>query len=336
MTKLFHTICIVAIMIITSCEHKDLCYHHTHMTTVRVEFDWSKAPDATPEGMCVFFYPMEGEDAPMRRIDFTGSTGGEIDIQKGRYCVQCYNNDTEAVLFWGTSEYVTHRGYTREGSVFESLFGSTAIYAPRAEEAEDERVVISPDMMWGCSSVDIEVTEKGVTYLCQKLPDNDKGIANTVTKDERVITLTPVELVCTYTYEIRKVKNLQYVTQMCGTLSGMSPSLLFSSEELDRECVTIPFNGFVSDETTIAGRFLVFGYHEENEGPNKLLLYVWFADGSKYYYVFDATDQVHGAPDKHHVHISLEGLDFPQPTDIESEFNPSVDGWLEIEDDIMM
>ncbi len=336
MKKVFHAICIIAIMVITSCKHKDLCYHHAHMTTVRIEFDWSKAPDATPEGMCVFFYPMEGEDAPTRRFDFSGRTGGEIDIQRGRYCVQCYNNDTEAVLFWGMNEYLTHKGYTREGSVFEPLFGSAAIYAPRAEEAEDERVVISPDMMWGCSSIDVEVTEKGVNYLCIKHTDDDKHAANTVLTNERVITLSPVELVCTYTYEIRKVKNLKYVTQMCGTLSGMSPALLFGNEELDRECVTIPFNGSASDESTIEGRFLVFGYHEESEEPNKLLLYVWFADGSKYYYVFDATDQVHGAPDRHHVHICLEGLEFPKPTGIESGFDPSVDDWEEIEDDIMM
>ena len=47
--------------------------------------------------MCVFFYPEEGGE-PVR-FDFTGKTGGEIDIKVGRYKVLCYNNDTEAVQF---------------------------------------------------------------------------------------------------------------------------------------------------------------------------------------------------------------------------------------------
>lgn len=45
-----------------SCEHKDLCYHHPHVAVVKLEFDWKNAPQANPEGMCVFFYPEEGEN----------------------------------------------------------------------------------------------------------------------------------------------------------------------------------------------------------------------------------------------------------------------------------
>ena len=42
-------------MILFSCEHKELCFHHPHVATVRVDFDWKNAPQANPEGMCVFF-----------------------------------------------------------------------------------------------------------------------------------------------------------------------------------------------------------------------------------------------------------------------------------------
>ncbi|EYB12031.1 hypothetical protein M119_4821, partial [Bacteroides fragilis str. 3783N1-6] len=34
-----------------SCEHKDLCYEHSHAVKVKVVFDWSKAPGVTPETM---------------------------------------------------------------------------------------------------------------------------------------------------------------------------------------------------------------------------------------------------------------------------------------------
>lgn len=323
-------------MLFPSCEHKDLCYHHPHTKTLRVEFDWRDAPDADPEGMSVFFYPVDGEDAPMRRLDFSGKTGGEIEIQEGRYMVLCYNNDTESVLLRGTDSFYTHEGYTREGNIFESIYGSGADYAPQAKEAENERVVICPDMMWGCTALDVEISETGVSYLC--FPESEKedlGGRPAVSTGE-VITLYPHEMVCTYTYEVRNVKNLKYAMQMCGSLSGMAPSLMLGDESLGTECVTIPFESVSDGVSTITGRFHTFGHHEKNSAPHKLLLYVWFDDGSKYYYTFDVTGQVHSAPDKRHVHIIIDGLDFPQPIGNGSGFLPSVDDWQTVEEDIIM
>ena len=323
-------------VLLSSCEHKDLCYHHPHTKTLRVEFDWRDAPDANPEGMCVFFYPLDGEDAPQRRFDFTGKTGGGIEIQVGRYRVLCYNNDTESVLLRGTDAFDTHEGYTREGSIFESIYGSGANYAPKAKEAEDERVVISPDMIWGCAALDVEISETGVSYLCFPESEREDWSGKPAVSTEQVITLYPHELVCTYTYEVRNVKNLKHATQMCGSLSGMAPSLLFGDESLGTECVTIPFESVSDGGSTITGRFYTFGHHEENTAPHKLLLYVWFVDGSKYYYTFDVTDQIHSAPDKRHVHIIIDGLDFPQPIGNGSGFQPSVDDWQTVEEDIIM
>ena len=49
------TVYAVLAMILFSCEHKELCFHHPHMVTLRVDFDWKNAPQADPEGMCVYF-----------------------------------------------------------------------------------------------------------------------------------------------------------------------------------------------------------------------------------------------------------------------------------------
>ena len=58
MTKIIAAIalCFAAL---TSCRHKELCLHHPHTVTLRVEFDWRDAPEADPRGMCVSFYSME-------------------------------------------------------------------------------------------------------------------------------------------------------------------------------------------------------------------------------------------------------------------------------------
>ena len=93
-------------MILFSCEHKELCFHHPHMVTLRVDFDWKNAPQADPEGMCVYFYPEEGE-SPIR-FDFAGKDGGSVEIKEGRYRILCYNNDTESLLFRGMEGFDTH------------------------------------------------------------------------------------------------------------------------------------------------------------------------------------------------------------------------------------
>lgn len=336
---LYVIMCMLAMSAFSSCDHKELCYQHPHTATIRLEFDWRDAPDASPKGMCVYFYPEDGEeDVPMRRFDFTGKTGGEIEIRVGRYRVLCYNNDIEAVLMRGTEGFGTHEVFTRDGDLFECIYGSSAgKTAPRAESAENERVVISPDMLWGCTAMEVEITENGISYIC--IPEGEKEAwLGMPVYSEQVITLYPHELICTYTYEIRHVKGLEHVSQMCGSLSGMAPSLLFCDESLGRECVTIPFEARAGDETTVVGGFLTFGHHEENPDPHRMLLYVWMDDGSKYCYGteserFNVTDQVHSAPDRRHVHIIIDGLDLPQPISGDN-IDPSVDDWQEMNEDI--
>ncbi len=49
-----------AIMLAASCRHKDLCYDHTHMVDLRVDFDWSLAPSAQPSTMVLCLFPTDG------------------------------------------------------------------------------------------------------------------------------------------------------------------------------------------------------------------------------------------------------------------------------------
>lgn len=335
--------CLMALCaLFSSCEHKDLCYHHMHITNIRVAFDWRDAPGVSPEGMCVYFYPVDGGEG--QRFDLKGTTGGEIDIRVGKYRVMCYNNDTEAVLFHSTDSFDTHAAYTREGNVLEPIYGNGANYAPRAEGTEDERVTIAPDMMWGCKALEVEITEQGISYLCFPLEEKDNwyGLPPIVT--EHVITLYPHELTCTYTCEIRNVKNLGHVTQMCGSLSGLAPSMRFGDESPGTECVTVPFETVSDGDSTVKGKFFTFGHNEGNTAPHRMTLYVVMDDGKKYAYGtdaserFDVTGQVHTAPDPKHVHIVIDGLDLPRPIEngSGSGFDVSVDDWGVVEENIAM
>lgn len=337
---LFSILCVLGISVVSSCDHKILCDEHPHKIMLCLEFDWRDAPDATPDGMSVFFYPEDDDDdeTPMRRFDFIGREGGEIDIREGRYKVICYN-DTEAVLLKGKSAFVTHEAYTREGDLFEFVYGrSDDGSAPRARGSEDERVVISPDLMWGCTVTEVEITKNGVSFLSVPESDGDVSTREPTSSEDGVITLYPHVLVSTYTCVIQNVTGLEHVTMMSASLSGLASSLSLSDEELSTEAVTIPFEVSKEDDTTIVGSFLTFGHNEVVDSDCRLLLYVWMDDGSKYYYGadgvrFNVTDQVDSAEDKRDVLIVLDGLDLPTPIG-DDNMRPSVDEWQVVNKDV--
>lgn len=321
--------------LLASCEHKELCLVHPHEVAIEVKFDWRDAPQADPDGMCVYFYQLEGGGS--RRVDFNNTTGGKVELDVGKYVAICYNNDTEIVEYHNTDDFLTHGVYTREGNPLEPIYGNSAQYAPRAKGTEDERVVVCPDMMWGCTATEIEITDTGISYVCTPLGETKQA---TVTPDKQTITLYPHELTCTYTYEVRNVSNLKHMTQMCGTLSGMSGALTFSSEELDRECVTLPFEAHADGPSTVTGKFYTFGHHPQNPDPHRMVFYVVMDDGSKYCYKdgdkLDVTEQVHNAPDFRHVHLVIDGLDLPQPIENGHGYDPSVDDWEIVEEEIKL
>lgn len=298
-----YSILLTFYLFFSSCEHKELSLGQPRVRNIRVEFDWSKAPDANPRGMCVFFYPDEGTRGPVQRIDYSGRDGGAIDLYPGSYHIVAYNNDTEAILFSGQDDFFSHLGYTREGGIFEPVFGASSQKVSSADNGVEQIVVICPDMLWGGSLTSHEVIE-----------------------DEQVITIYPEELVCHYTFEVRNVGNIEHMVQTSGILTSMSPHVMFNDGSLGDEGVTIPFAANRTD-SRMTGEFLTFGHHESNRERHSMIFYVWMDDGSKWYYTYDVTDQIDNAPDRRHVHIVIEQLDLPTPITTGEGFAPSVDGY---------
>lgn len=338
-----------AVLLLSGCNHKELCEFHPHGISIRVVFDWREAPEADPKGMCVYFYPLDGGVG--QRFDFPNRTGGTVNLRVGNYRILCFNNDTEANLFFNTHSFDSHGVYTREGNVLEPIYGNSANYNPRVQGLGEERVVISPDMMWGCSAVDVMIADDLVRYT--RVPQSALSRANSqgdstedsragypITSNEQVITLYPHEMVCTYTYEVRNVSNLKHVVDICGTISGMSGQMTLSSEELSTEPVTIPFESVSDGVSKLTGKFYTFGHHPEVLDPHGMTFYVVMDDGSKLCYTggknLDVTEQVHEAPNFRRVHLIIDGLDLPQPIENGHGFRPGVDDWGVVEEDIIM
>ena len=100
------------------------------------------------------------------------------------------------------------------------------------------------------------------------------------------------------------------------------------------ERVTIPFEMAKSSETTLAGSVQTFGHCPSEQTTHTLIVYAVLADGSKWYYTYDVTDQIHSAPDQRDIRILLDGLPLPEPNP--AGFQPSVENWQAVDVDIEM
>ena len=64
MKRIYFMAMMAVLMLLTACEHKDLCIHHPHIQDVKVVFDWKNVTDNVfPESMVAFFFPVEGGEA---------------------------------------------------------------------------------------------------------------------------------------------------------------------------------------------------------------------------------------------------------------------------------
>ena len=329
MKRLFFTILFVG-CIFTSCEHKELCFDHGHVRVpVSVVFDWSHAPEAAPKSMSLFLYP-KGGGAPLR-YEFAGRDGGMASIPIGAYDAVCVNSDTETALFRNTDRMETFEIRTDETELLPGL-GIRSDEAPRAEGTETERVFATPEPMWGARTDDVNL----VLLELRAEPSDE---------EPQTIVLRPEEIVCHYSVEIRNVSNLQYVSAVSGSLSGMSGGVLLASNRPTPDRATLPF-ATAADSEGITGRWLTFGHCPDADDSgagaadalkHNLVVYVLFHSGEKFYYTYDATEKIHAAADPRHLHIVLdEGLPLPEPDKVSGGFAPSVNDWQPIYIDIIM
>lgn len=300
---------------LASCEHKELCYDHSHIVPVNVVFDWTNAPDADPQSMEVYFYPKEG--GTVQRFAFSGRDGGSVRLPYGDYDVLCLNTDLTATLYRGAEAWETFEVYTRDASLLEGMGVRTSGEPPRAEGAENESCALEPDMLWTGRLENVTVTAT----------------------ENQTVTLRPEQSVTRFTYRITNAENLDHVTSISGSLSGLSRGFFLGTAVLDEECVTVPFAAQSDRVSTVTGGFLGFGHCPGgDEGtPHMFVIYAVLDDGSPWYYTVDVTDQVHDPAQKpRHIHIELDGLPLPTPITNGSGMKPNVDDWQDVIVDLPM
>lgn len=274
----------------------------------RVAYDWSLDPEAQPEGMRLWFYPLDWAGQAMP-VDLPGRDGGEILVTPGRYALLAHNNDNEWVLHSGTDTYGGHTVSTGDAGLFDPLFGGMRTRtAARADETDGERVAACPEPTWGASSDETDV------------------------RSDSRITLRPTPLHCTYTYTFEDVGPLEHVANASASISGMAASVDLSTLSRTGETCTHPLSAEIDrTDDDIKGHFYTFGVTGDKDVRNRMALYVVMDDGTGYKFTqgdnLDVTAQIDAAPDPRHVNLVIRGVRIPDEGGSPSDFNVKVDDW---------
>lgn len=298
---------------VCSCSHKELTagLSTSDMSDVTVTFDWSSCPDATVQTVRLTLFPTDQTVKPLE-YETPSLQGLTVHVPVGSYSLLAYNAGTETLLVRGDSpedcEIYTR---TTRMETLSAMFSSTR-NVPRAPHTDAMDVVLQPEHCWTSYSQPVSA---------------EAGTA--------AFTLAMAEATQRYTFTIRGVQNLSYVTGLSATLSGMSASYLPALGQCSDTYAIIPFDMTVcadDDGDYIQGTLLAFGHHPGTE--HYLVVYAQLQDGSKWYYTIDVSEPL-AAVTEHaaEVDIQLYGLPFPKPIANGSGLHPDIDEWNSVDID---
>lgn len=284
---------IVALLSLTSCEHRPLCFDHSYVADVRVEFQWKDSEEPCPT-MVVWFFPIRDCEDDMRipeRYELSGSTGGYVKLSAGPYECLAYNGDTER-----------NRDY---GETFNSLYittGSDVIlsYEERQDEeaipvapgTENHEVRLSADRLW---------RDRVAQFTILDSRPHSAPI-------HQVVTFAPEEVTTNIYVLVKNVKKLAPGVGMRAVITSVSEQYLPGPSAPDGNPVTVPFNmsadAATNPPTALRGKLIVFGHCHDTGRQHYVTLY---HTKTKQAYHFDVTDQMESAPDPRNIYIVIDG-----------------------------
>lgn len=294
------------ICVIQSCSHKDLCYDHDHIVDFEIKFDWSKAPDASPNTMVVRVFRMDGSF--YRRYEFITREGGKIRLEAGQYKMLYHNGEMESVreVDGNFDDYALT---TIEQELLAPI-GRVDNETPRPDDSKTQPVHYAPETVWGG---------------CEEYVEVGPGAAS------GQVTLMPEEVTSVYNIEIRNVVNMSEDIGVSAALTGMAERWQLAAGSASAGPVTIPIALERRDEHTFTARVVSFGHCPVEKLSHWLSVYTT----NQYYYHFDVSSQFHEVEDDGNILIIIEGLKLPDPD--ATGMSPSVSGWSdEINNDINM
>ncbi len=303
---------------LTSClPHDPLCLHHEHGMT-KVVFDWSKAPDAYPHGMRVYFY-RASDGVLVATSNFMGRDGGTVRLNSGEYMVMSHNNDTERLFWRNVDELSKLEAYTRKAGLTEEL----PSYSYPEEIPE---LVLTPDKLWCGGAKSVMINEA----------------------DSNVVVLIPESVVYQVIWEVEGISGIDRANAGCITISGLGGSYFpdrgttgasgAKMSSVGERYIVSQRNGATEAVGGFTGEMLVFGCEWLEECHHTLDIYCW-SRGGNITRSFDVTTQFHKVTDDRKIYIKVTA-DFEIPNGNGNEgggmFEPDLDQWGDIKEDIYL
>lgn len=313
----------------TSCEHKDLCYTHPHTMPVKIVIDWRYAPEAEDDinTMEVMLFPEAGGEALHYQV---GKYGGIVWVPVTTYNGTCFNSG-EGANRWDSrsSDFFTMNVTTRRSPDDEAMsrINAASSRVPRTTDATDQDFLLTPDMLYSDQLRDIRIE------LRSTLAFSDGRTTEEYTEEDlQVITFYPERRTPRYTVIIKNLSNLGYVQTMTASMSSMSGAYYVGTEQADNDRWLQSFDmQYIKDSgNSISGNFLGFGHCPDEDFQHTVTLYLVLSDGTKLYYSFDVTDQMHSEENRNSMEVTIvidAGIVIPPPESAAGGLQPTVDGW---------
>ena len=334
--------CMAAVLVLVSCDHKDLCYNHPEhalrsQTRIEAAYNriwevgedgepsWSRRwPDnfgfgyeslvpAMPGGLCVNAYSADGSLS----VSHTAATGGIVGMSAGDNSLLMYNDDTEFIIFDRLNASVSAKATTRSRS--RASYSGNPFYAPGTEGYE--RTVTPPDPLFG----------HYIEHYEQPRLQQPPSLA---------VTLQP--LVFTYVIRYEFEQGIEYVGIARGALAGMAESVFLYDGHTGPERATILYDCTV-EPWGVQAVVNSFGvpdypspvYPRAEPGSYALNLEVRLRNGKTFSFDYDITGQMAAQP--HGGVIVVDGIKISDEDGDAggSGFDVTIDGWGDFNDVII-
>ncbi len=322
------------VALLSSCDFDHLYYQTSYLALVRIDVDWTSS-EVTPNGVSVYVYDSSGDL-------YSEQLSSDPDViflklPKGNYTVVLHNNSISELAG------VELRDMSRLESA--SIYATERSDEPSFDVVGDQMLFVNePDDVVSCTLRDIVVSDSDIEYHYYK-PD----LSEYEQEATYIYTAVPLHIVH-MSRIIAHISGLEYALGAPkAILRGMSGGYKF-----DDECTTdgdvmeeFSVNTKVSkvddsEEDTIYVDYNTFGMHATDPEDQHYYLDIrfWLIDGSYEDYHIDITDDIRTETTEtqniHIVELELDPLpevtpDDPNDGSVDSEFDATVDQWIEIE-----
>lgn len=305
-----------SVLLLTSCQYKDLCYDHHHDkeytaylvlklkldVNVNVEME-SQIP--LPEYMKVCFYSPDTHQ--LQYTEFVGPYGGPLHVSPGVYDMLVYSFGTEYIQIRGESNVNTIEAFTSDITRIKAR--AFASFTKGPDDDVPAPIIYAPDHLL-------------VAHEMVEIPSYN-GVDEEMVV---VIEATAATIVETYDFVVPHVKGAQYIESVEAFVTNQAISSFFGRGEVNPSPATISFPVDVYPlQGMLLTSFNTFG-KLPGESINYLHILIKDTGGKEYHVTTDITDQFE-KPD-HKIIIDKE-IVIPQPAGGGTGIAPSVDEWDE-------